>query len=264
MKLWTITKNAIRECFRYRIVYFIFAMAVLFILIGKGCNPGTVKGKGVFFDETSLFNFAAALAYHGIAFWSMITCGLLASQILVRDIDDGTVQLVLSRPLSTSSYLAGKLLAVFLVSVLNIIVLGALFFLMFSIESGTIPYRIFLGFAVLPLNILVLLLLNALFSLVLPRIVSPLVGFLAYVVSLWCSLPYNIEKLRMVWEPSKSIEILHRYLPGFGDIQFVGSEMIRAGSYPLQNALFAFGNAAAYCILLWVLLKLVYDTSKIQ
>ncbi len=46
--MWTIAKNGFRECLRYRVVYYIFAMALLFILMGKGCNPGAIKGNDLF------------------------------------------------------------------------------------------------------------------------------------------------------------------------------------------------------------------------
>ncbi|MCP4717413.1 MAG: ABC transporter permease, partial [Deltaproteobacteria bacterium] len=114
--MWTIAKNGFRECLRYRVVYYIFAMALLFILMGKGCNPGAIKGNDLFFDDQARQNLAVATAFHLIVFWSMMLSGLVSAQVLTRELEDGTALLTLSRPLSRWGFLAGKVLSVMMLT----------------------------------------------------------------------------------------------------------------------------------------------------
>lgn len=235
MKLSAIINISIKECLRHRIVYFIFAGAMLFLLIGKGCDPGTVRGKGVFFDEMALRSAAMAVAFHGIAFWSLVLCSLLSSQVLTREQDEGTAALTLSRPLARSVFLAGKGIGVVLISALNLFLLGTIFVALYYLESGWLNYRIFAGLLLMVLPLGLCALLSMLLSLFLPRLVTPLCLMLLYLGSLGTALPYYFEKLKLIWVPSETIVRLHRLLPPFGDLQFLGAAWI--GACPGMEAL---------------------------
>lgn len=235
MKLTAIISISIKECLRYRIVYFIFAGAVLFILIGKGCDPGTVRGKGVFFDETALRSAAMAVAFHGIAFWSLVLCSLLASQVLTREQDEGTAALTLSRPLARSVFLAGRGIGVVLIAALNLFLLGTIFMVLYYLESGWVNYRIFAGLALMVLPLGLCTLLSMLLSLFVPRLVTPLCLMLLYLGSIWTALPHHFEKLKLIWVPSETVVRMHRLLPPFGDLQLLGAAWI--GACPGVDAL---------------------------
>jgi hypothetical protein len=61
-------------------------MALLFILMGKGCNPGRVKGDFFFLDKDARQNMAMSVAFHGIVFWSIMLCGLVSANIEIISI----------------------------------------------------------------------------------------------------------------------------------------------------------------------------------
>jgi ABC-type transport system involved in multi-copper enzyme maturation permease subunit len=250
MKLWPIAKITIKECLRFRVLYFIFGIALLFIIAGKGCSPGTVKGKGIFFDESALVSLAMNVAFHGIAFWSMVLCGLLAVQALPREIESGTAALTLSRPVSRSTFVAGKLLAVCAVSALNLFVLGTIFFILFYLEFGLLNFWMFAGFCVLVSGLVMFALLNICLSLLLPRLPALMIAMLVYIVGFVCSIPTYAARITLIWEPSSAVSVLHRVLPPLGDVQFIASGTLFQMPLLAKAAVPAL-SSCAYLVLLW-------------
>ncbi len=261
-RTWAIAKVGYKECLRYRIIYFIFAMAVVFILMGKGCNPGTIKGKGLFFDDSTLFNMAMSVAFHGIAFWSLLLCNLLASFALLREFEEGTAILTLSRPLSKSSFISGKLLSILIISVLNLFLLGALFFVLFYFDAGWFNYRLFISFSCMVLGLLLFALLSMFLSLFLPRLMTPLVCVIIYFASVWAALPFHVEKLKIVWEPSETVHMLYRYLPPLGDLQFIGAALISEtpAFSDISGTLLSVG---VYCVALWFAIVFFFSRKQV-
>ena len=262
MKIWIIAKIGFRECLRYRLVYFIFIMALLFILMGKGCNPGTIKGNDLFFDKDTRQNMAMEIAFHGIVFWSIMLCGLVSASLLSRELDEGTAVMTLGRPLSRSSYILGKLLSIIMITVLNLFLLGSIFFLLFYFEFGYINFRIFASFALMISNLLMFALMGLLLSLFVPRIITPLICIFIYLGSIWSALPYNFEKLSIIWEPSETVRTLHDFLPRFGDVQFISASLIT--SVPaLEELTLPLCSGVLYCLAFWFLLVFTFKRKQI-
>ncbi len=89
MKIWALTKIGLKECLRQRVVYFIFLISLLFVFMAKGCDIGTIKGESMLIGKEARQGIALGISFHGIVFWSIMLCGLLASQALTRDMDEG-------------------------------------------------------------------------------------------------------------------------------------------------------------------------------
>ena len=262
MKIWAIAKVGFKECLRYRVVYFIFIMALLFILMGKGCNPGRVKGDFFFFDKDTRQNMAMASAFHGIVFWSVMLCGLVSASVLSRELEEGTAVMTLSRPLSRASFVAGKLLSILLITVPNLFLLGGIFFVLFYTEAGRLNFRIFLSFSLMIFSLLMYALMSLLFSLFIPRMLTPLFSIIIYLTSIWTSLPFNFQKLSVVWEPSETVKILHIVLPRFGDLQFIGASLIGSAP-PISDLAAPFGSVLVYCLAFWFLIVFAFNRKQI-
>jgi ABC-type transport system involved in multi-copper enzyme maturation permease subunit len=120
MKIWALTKIGLKECLRQRVVYFIFLISLLFVFMAKGCDIGTIKSENLLIGQEARQGIAFGISFHGIVFWSIMLCGLLASQALTRDMDEGFASATLARPLGRDAYIAGKLLPVIIISTLNL------------------------------------------------------------------------------------------------------------------------------------------------
>lgn len=261
MKIWTIAKIGFKECLRYRLVYFIFIMALLFIFMGRGCNPGKIKGNDFFFDKETRQNMAMNVAFHGIVFWSIMLCGLVSANLLTRELEEGTALMTLSRPLSRSSFVGGKLLSILMISSFNLLLLGVVFFLLFYFEVGYLNFRIFLSFLFMMPGLLLFALMTLFLSLNLPRLITPLIAILIYFISCWSALPFYFEKLNLIWDPSVTVTRIHQWFPRFGDLQFISAAFIGSSTtgYDVVKPL---GSVLLYCLMFWFLI--VYGFKKKQ
>jgi ABC-type transport system involved in multi-copper enzyme maturation permease subunit len=252
MKIWAVTKIGLKECLRQRVVYFIFLISLLFVFMAKGCNIGTIKSDNLLVGIEARQSIAFGVSFHGIVFWSIMLCGLLASQALTRDMDEGFASVTLARPLGRGAYIAGKLLPVIIISTLNLAVLGCLFCWFFYRATGGISMQIPLSFMFMTLNLALYGLMIICLSLFVPRLMAPLAGIVLYMISCWSSLPYFVENLNILWTPSATVQRLHLLLPKFGDLQCIGAAIL-SGQQPFAsvNPLAVLGNIAAYTTVFW-------------
>jgi ABC-type transport system involved in multi-copper enzyme maturation permease subunit len=252
MKIWVLTKIGLKECLRQRVVYFIFVISLLFVFMAKGCDIGTVKGENLLLGKDARQSIAVGLSFNGIVFWSIMLCGLLASQALTRETDEGLASVTLARPLSRDTFIAGKLLPVLIISTLNLIILGSLFCLFYYKESGAITLRLPLSFLFMTFSVALYGLMILCLSLFIPKLLAPLAGIVVYMLSCWSSLPYFFESLKIVWTPSATVDRMHMLLPKFGDLQYIGSSIINGQkTFDTVNPLIVLCNIAAYACAFW-------------
>jgi ABC-type transport system involved in multi-copper enzyme maturation permease subunit len=257
MKILSITAVGIKECLRHRILYGIFLMAVIFILMGKGCNPGTLRGDNLFFDRATRETIAMTVAFHGIVFWSLLLCGLVAAAVLSKELEDGTALLTLSRPIRHAAFIAGKLCSAVIVSVLNLLVLGGLFSLFFYTDAGRSSISIFTGLLWMTASLVLYTLMTCCFSMLLPRVLAPLVSILVYGTACWAALPHYFEKLRIVWTPSGTVTGIYKLFPCFGDLQFIGAALIH-GTPSWEHLTGTVVNVFLYCAGFWLLILFTF------
>ncbi len=252
MKIWALTKIGLKECLRQRVVYFIFAISLLFVFMAKGCDIGTIKGENMLLGKEARQGIALGISFHGIVFWSIMLCGLLASQALTRDMDEGLASVTLARPLSRDAFIAGKLLPVLIISALNLTILGSLFCWFFYSATGGITMQLPLAFLFMTISLALYGLMICCLSLFIPRLLAPLAGIVLYMVSCWSSLPYFFENLKILWTPSETVQRLHLLLPKFGDLQGIGATILSGQpAFEIGNPLVVLGNIAAYACVFW-------------
>ena len=264
MKIWALTKIGLKECSRQRLVYFIFLISLLFVFMAKGCDIGTIKGESLLIGKEARQGIALGISFHGIVFWSIMLCGLLASQALTRDLDEGFAAVTLARPLSRDAYIVGKLLPVLIISTLNLTVLGWLYCWFFYRATGDITMQIPLSFLFMTLSLALYGLMIACLSLFIPRLLAPLAGIVLYMISCWSSLPYFFENLKIIWTPSATVKRFHMMLPKFGDLQCIGASIL-SGQQPFDavNPMAVLANIAAYACVFWYVTAWVFKRREL-
>ncbi len=134
----TIAINMFRETIRNKILYNILLVA------------GAVLVLSMSFGDLSLFSRAQVIADFGLTTMS-ITGLLLAVFIgvgmLGKEISSKTIYMVVTKPVSRESFLAGKFAGLFVILLLNLILVGMLFLLSIHVLGSAIELK--LGWAVL-------------------------------------------------------------------------------------------------------------------
>jgi ABC-type transport system involved in multi-copper enzyme maturation permease subunit len=251
MKIWALTKIGLKECLRQRVVYFIFLISLLFVVSAKGCDIGTFKGENLLLGKEARQGITLGISFHGIVFWSIMLCGLLASQVLTRDIDEGYASVTLARPLSRDAYIAGKLLPVLIISSLNLTVLGWVFCWFYYRAAGSISIQLPLSFLFMTVSLALYGLMICCLSVFIPRLLAPLAGIVLYMLSCWSSLPYFFENLKILWTPSATVQRLYLLLPKFGDLQFIGAAILGGEKPAAANPLQILCNITIYACIFW-------------
>ena len=105
-------------------------------------------------------------------------------------------------------------------------------------------------------------LMNILFSLFIPRIITPLIGGMIYLLTCWAALPFYFSKLRIVWVPSETVENIYRFFPRFGDLQFIGASLIDSAPavHNLSGAMF---NVIIYCAVFLALIVYAFNRRQL-
>ena len=257
MKVWAIAKVGFKECLRYRIFYFILIIAIFFIFLGKSCTPQMSTNNSMIIDLKTQQNLAMKVGFHGIIFWSVMLCGLLSSNLLSKEEEEGTVAMTLSRPVSRAQFVAGKILSVIMISTFNLIMLSGVFLFLFYVEMKQFNPSILLSFLIMVISLILYALMTVALSFFIPRIVTPLVSMFIYLFTLWIALPAYFDTIKYIWIPSGRIEMFYKYLPKFGDIQFFSASFIdvSAKNYDIMLSCI---NALFYIFFFWFLILFLF------
>lgn len=261
---WTIAAVSIKENFRNRTVYFIFAAALFFILAGRGCS-GSLTTNSALPVETIIGApeiLAMQIAYHVIVFWALVLCSLLSMGALSKEIEQGTIIMTLARPVSRPVFAAGKLISVLLISILNLFLLGAIFVVLFYIKAGFFNLNIFLSFSLAGLSLLLLSITGMLLSLFVPRIIVPVISFAIYFMSVFTEMPHYFEFFQRFGGPSAHSSTLRTILPRFGEIQFLGASLI-SSSASAADCLIPAVNIIIFSAVCWGIMMFVFARKEL-
>jgi ABC-type transport system involved in multi-copper enzyme maturation permease subunit len=260
--VWAIAQIEIKNLLRNKVIYIIFTLSIFFILAGRGCNAGHVTGTGLMVNQEVRHNMTVLAVFHIIALWSMGLCGLIAAGILPKEFEEKTLIMVLSRPIARIKFLIGKCVPVVFISSGILLLLVSVLFIMLFIDSGHVNKNFFYGFLLLQLNILFVAVSSFFFSLFVPRIISPFLGFLIYITSIILELPFYFDKLKVIWKPSEMFITVHSFFPQLGSVQFLSGAFI--GAVPdLHDCIMPAVNVALYSVLLWLAVIVMFEKKQI-
>lgn len=114
-----IARNTLREAFRQQLVVILISLALL--LLGGG------RLVGAFNLGASELKFVSDYGFGVIAFFGSILAVVGTSQVFFSEIEQRTIFVVLSKPISRTAYLIGKIVGVLgLITLFWVIMLGTL------------------------------------------------------------------------------------------------------------------------------------------
>jgi ABC-type transport system involved in multi-copper enzyme maturation permease subunit len=260
--VWAIAQIGLKKQLRNKVLYFIFALTLLSIFAGRGCNTGTVIGSGLLLNKEMRSTIIITTVFHIITFWGLGLCGLIASGVLPKELEDKTALMVLSRPISRTQYLFGKLLSVLFISTAMLFSLGSIFIVLLYFDTGYAPVNIIPGFIMLLINYIFVAVSSFCLSLCIPRVIVPFIGLLVYLTSISLEMPFYFNKIRSIWEPSAVFTTLHALFPQLGGVQFLCGSFIQ--SIPSFNdCLIPLTNVILYSFLLWILVIVMFGKKQL-
>ena len=167
-KLLLIAGHTVQDQLKRRSFYVLLALGLFFVLTLRGCYDAnyTVNGQSV--SGVSVAWHASLFAFQLIASGMLMLSVLLATPVFTTDQQDGSMVLYLSRPVSRSQYLLGRLLGVWLLlSVFMLALHGTVFLIAWQKSGGMIPGYITASL-LCSVNLLFAITLSSLLSLFMP------------------------------------------------------------------------------------------------
>lgn len=261
-KIWTIASITVQEELRNKVVYILLATAFLFLLMARGCTPGKITLQNGFLNPDQIINMGIVITFSGILFWGLSLCGLLAMNTIPRELVEETVVLTITKPVKRTWFLVGKFLGVLFIVWINMMALSIGFLILLYLRTGVVKLSVFIGLLVAFLNFMLIISIIFLLSLFLPRVVSALLTFSMYAISLGLSIPFYFEKINAYWEPSRPTQFLHYALPQLGGLHLYASSFL-SDFFPSYMGFWSVMDIIGYIIVVWLVMVFVFERKEI-
>jgi ABC-type transport system involved in multi-copper enzyme maturation permease subunit len=263
-QILAISGNTIKEGLRNKLFYILLGVAVLFLLLVRGCMSGSMAINSEQLGPKQIADFGFILGFHVIIFWGLALAGLLSMGALPGDIESGIITVFISKPISRFQYLMGKFIGVSAVVLLNVAILGVGFFFLAFLRTGVWEFKFFISLGVFALNIFMLISFVFLVSLATARIIAMVLGIVAYIFSVGIDIVFYFDKIRMVFENSSSkflfviLKVFYFVFPQWGSTQFYAASFV---SEIFGNSVMSFWpviHTLVYIMLFWLVMVLFF------
>ena len=236
--LFAVATNTFYENLQNKVLYIFLGLAVLFLFISSCMFSGQMNVNGQVLDPRQIAGFASTVAYGLVTFFGLLITIMLSMGILPGELESGSIVFQLTRPIGRSRFLLGKLLGTFYTIAVATFALTSGYYLLLAARARVFYPGLYFGWALALLDLAVMLLFVALFTLLVPRVVAGLFGFLLF----FASLIIGIEPLKQYCLsdqanlPTKTIFIISSvFIPHLEDLWSIGKGLAtRASLTPLE------------------------------
>jgi Cu-processing system permease protein len=260
-----ISGNTIKEGLRNKMFYILLGIALIFVLIGRGCMSGQMNIQDHTLTGEEMVSFGTIIGFHIIVFWGLTLAGLLAMGAILSDIETGIITTFISKPISRVQYLFGKFIGIFSVVLLNVTILAVGFSVLAFLKAGIFPVSLFAGLGIFLLNIVLLISFIFLASLVTSRIIAMIFGILGYLFSIGIDIPIYFDAIRekMVGSSAASLimKVIYFAVPQWGATQFYAASFI-SDTFSQSMSFWPVIHTALYIGLVWISMIFVFGRKE--
>jgi len=157
---------------RHKSFYILLGVCILLVLLLRGCYKGDAVINNQHIDSLTVAWYASKIAFHIIAGGMMLLTTLISMNIFSRDRQNGTMLLMLSKPMKRSDYVLGRITGVWILVTLFMLILHLTIVIISFVHTGEIHPEFFLASILCSLNLLFLILLVSLLSMFLPEFLA--------------------------------------------------------------------------------------------
>jgi Cu-processing system permease protein len=187
LNTWVIASLTFRETVRRRALFGAVALTLLFlILFGVGSHYAIADLRDSFGLRAEMFNLVIGeillAGLYGVANIGGLIAIFVAAGAIATEVEEGTLQAVLARPLGRAQVILGKWLGFSLMIATYVAVTGLAACLIMYALSGYLSPNLVAGLALLALKSILLVALALMFSTFLPALASGIVVFILYAV----------------------------------------------------------------------------------
>ncbi|MFA5323263.1 MAG: ABC transporter permease subunit [Smithella sp.] len=257
-----IAKYTLADEVRQKSFIVMFVICALFIFFVRGCYQGDFMVNGQEVEAGKVVIMVSKITFNVIAAGVMFLAALLSMRVFRRDREDGTQSCVLSKPITRRQYVAGKILGLWILSVIFMFVLHTIVFTITSVKLKVVMPEYLVASALCSFNLLFVVIAVLLFSLLMPDIAALLliigIGIAGLVVDGIFAMsrsPMGQAVLQTHAQPDLTLGQGIYYLwPKLSGMQSFASSFIGADGLGAAVSVYPLMNILIYCLVLGVLL----------
>jgi len=260
-----IIKYTIIDEVRHKSFVVMFVICAICVFLMRGCYHGNYMVNGHYLDAATVVRALSKVTFHIIGAGVMVIAALLSMRIFRRDRNEGMQSCVLSKPIARWQYVMGKIIGLWVLSVLFMFILHSIVFLITSINLKVFMPEYLVASLLCSINLLFVIIAVLLLSLLMSDIVAFLcvlgVGIVGFVADGIAAVSHNQMAQAMMGQsgarPQSDLtwwKVVYYLWPKLLGVQQLASSLIESESshgfgptYPLINVLL-------YCLILGALL----------
>lgn len=269
----SVTRFTIFDELHNKSFYVLTAIAVLFVLLLRGCFHSNMVVNGQQVNATTIGYNASIIAFNIIASAGVLIAVLLAMRVFRRDIDNGMAITILSKPVKRIEYISGKIAGVWTLSYgLTLILHFAVYLIMLINTGGRIPFFIPASL-ITSLNVLFAVILVMFFSMIMTDVIAALSTLAVAAISLvsdsFTAVSQNAAVQSMInQQGNESSSSLWHYVsiiwPKLIALQFFSTSLIKETPFQSSTLVHPVLNVALYCIGFYIFLYWRFAREELQ
>ena len=245
------------------VIMFVFCAICVFLI--RGCYQGSYVVNGQSLDAATIVRALSKATFHVIGAGVMVITALLSMRIFRRDRNEGMLSCILSKPIARWQYVTGKVLGLWILSLLFMFILHSIVFLITSINLKIFMPAYLMGSLLCSVNLLFVIIAVLLLSLLMPDIVAFLsvlgVGIAGFLADGIAAVSQSQIGQTIVQQsggnPQSDItwwKVVYILWPKLSGVQQLASSLIDSESFHGFGTLYPLINILLYCLILGALL----------
>jgi|AMWB02.1.fsa_nt_gi ABC-type transport system involved in multi-copper enzyme maturation permease subunit len=265
--IFRIAKHALIDEVRQKSFVIMFVICAIGIFLVRGCYQGDYMVNGEYLDAGTVVSAVSKVTFHIIGAGVMIIAALLSMRIFRRDRDEGMQSCILSKAIARWQYVMGKIIGLWVISVLFMFILHGIVFLITSINMNAFMPEYLVASLLCSINLLFVVIAVFLLSLLMPDIVAFLcvlgVGMVSFVADGIAAVS-NTQMAQALMRQSGAYpqleltwwKVVYCFWPKLFGVQESASSLIGSGLFNGFGSLYPIINVLLYCFVLGGLLFL--------
>jgi ABC-type transport system involved in multi-copper enzyme maturation permease subunit len=269
-----ITKYTLIDEVRHKSFVIMFVICAICVFLIRGCYQGNYMVNGQALDAGTVVRALSKVTFHIIGAGVMVIAALLSMRIFRRDRNEGMQSCVLSKPIARWQYVMGKIIGLWVLSVLFMFILHSIVFLITSINLKVFMPEYLVASLLCSVNLLFVVIAVLLLSLLMPDIVAFLcvlgIGIVSFVADGIAAASHSQMAQAMIQQSGSRPEsdltwwkVVYYLWPKLFGVQQLASTLIERESFHGFDSIYPLINVLLYCLILGALLFKRFRTEDI-
>jgi len=258
----SIARYTLMDEVRQKSFAIMFVICAILIFLARGCYQGNYMVNGQVLDAGTISRVVSRATFHVIAAGVMLLTALLSMRVLRHDRDNGMQSCILSKPIARWQYVAGKILGLWVLSIIFMFILHSIVFIITSINLKVIMPEYLVASLLCSFNLLFVVVAVLLLSLLMPDIIAFLcaigIGIISFAADGISAIIHSQMAQAMIQQPVSQSDLtgwkVAYYLwPKLSGTQQFASAFIGREGFHGFGSIYPLINIFIYCLVLGAL-----------